>query len=266
MYKEGTLFGELQRGWQRLWRLSWWWKAPIIGLLAIISLIVVTAVAGGGGDDDPGSVVQATATASPTGPTPTASPTSTATPLRSGTPTAAAPTATPIPTPEPTPEPTATPQPGFGDGGHIIGEDVQPGIYRSTGDSFCYWARLRGFSGELDDIIANGTNTPEIVAISSTDVGFEAQGCGQWLPLDLTAPSAPAITFGDGTYQVGVHIQPGRYVAAAGGDLCYWARFSDFSQELDGIIANGLNPSVVDIAPTDAGFSTFGCGTWVLLN
>lgn len=61
------------------------------------------------------------------------------------------------------------------EGGSIVGSTVQPGTYSSTGDT-CYWARLKGFSGTLDDIIANG-NGPSIVTIAPTDVGFQSNRC-----------------------------------------------------------------------------------------
>jgi hypothetical protein len=65
----------------------------------------------------------------------------------------------------------------------------------------------------------------------------------------------------NGTYQVGVHIEPGTY--RADGDIqCYWARLSNFSQEIEGIITNGNNPAIIEISAADAGFTTFGCGTW----
>jgi hypothetical protein len=151
---------------------------------------------------------------------------------------------------------------GIGDGTHNVGDDIAAGTYRSTGDESCYWARLAGFSGELDDILANGNNAPEIVSISRTDAGFETRGCGDWVPVRETAPESPATEFGDGTYQVGVHIRPGTY-RADGGGTCYWARLSNFShQGVAGIITNGNNPTTIEIAARDAGFTTSGCGTW----
>lgn len=154
------------------------------------------------------------------------------------------------------------PERGLGDGTHVVGEEVAPGTYRSSASGTCYWARLRGFSQELDDIAANGNSSPEIVTITEGDVGFETSGCGRWLPVDETGEGEPASSFEDGTFKVGVHITPGRYRAAGGGGSCYWARFSDFTHELDGVIANGLEPAVVEIAASDAGFTSIGCGTW----
>lgn len=69
-----------------------------------------------------------------------------------------------------------------GDGVFLVGEDIKPGTYRSNADGgYCYWARLSGLSGELDDIIANGNPTgPTVVTISSSDEAFETNGCGEW--------------------------------------------------------------------------------------
>lgn len=154
------------------------------------------------------------------------------------------------------------PESVFGNGTHVVGDEVAPGIYRSSANGRCYWARLRGFSQELGDIAANGSSSPEIVTIADGDVGFETSGCGRWLPVAETGEGEPANSFEDGTFKVGVHIAPGRYRAAGGAGLCYWARFSDFSHELDGVIANGLDVAIVEIAPSDAGFTSNGCGTW----
>jgi len=168
--------------------------------------------------------------------------------------------------PEAEPEPAPEPEPadvGFGDGTYQVGSDVVPGTYRSEEATLCYWARLSGFGGELEDILANGNQGPEIVTIAEGDAGFETQGCGTWRPLEDTLPGEPATNFDDGTVQVGTHIAPGTYRADGTADeLCYWARLSGFSAELDDVIANGNSPTVVEIDESDAGFTSFGCGSW----
>ena len=152
---------------------------------------------------------------------------------------------------------------GVGDGTHLVGQDIQPGTYRSEGSALCYWARLSGFGGELGDIIANGSDGPEIVTVAASDAGFETQGCGRWMPVESTAPGEPATTVNDGTHAVGMHVAPGTYRSQAGTDLCYWARLSNFGHAgVDGVIANGMNPGVVTIVSSDAGFSTQACGEW----
>ena len=70
---------------------------------------------------------------------------------------------------------------------------------------------------------------------------------------------------GDGVYLVGSDIQPGTYRSRPAADsvtgYCYWARLSNTSGDLDGIIANA-NPSgpfVVTISRSDKAFEVNGC-------
>ena len=63
------------------------------------------------------------------------------------------------------------------DGVSMVGVDVAPGTYRAAGE-YCYWARLKGTSGEFGDIIAN-SNGPGVVTIAATDKAFESRRC-QW--------------------------------------------------------------------------------------
>jgi hypothetical protein len=76
---------------------------------------------------------------------------------------------------------TSSPAAPFGDGTFFVNKDIAPGTWRSNGADSCYWARLKGFSGELKDIIANGnTSTPTVVTIGSGDGGFTSHDCGTW--------------------------------------------------------------------------------------
>lgn len=77
---------------------------------------------------------------------------------------------------------TPTPQIAFVDGTYRVGVDIVAGTYRSTANTNdCYWERLKGFSGTLDDIIANFFGiSPTIVTISPSDVGFRSSRCGGW--------------------------------------------------------------------------------------
>lgn len=71
-----------------------------------------------------------------------------------------------------------------GSGTYLVGEDIQPGTYRTVldGSSSCYWARLAGLSGELGDIIANDNVSGQaFVTIAETDVAFETSRCGEWV-------------------------------------------------------------------------------------
>lgn len=72
------------------------------------------------------------------------------------------------------------PKSSFGDGTYRVGSDIEHGTYRAEGN-LCYWERLRGFSGQNSDIIANGNPSgPIILTIDSGDAGFTTRRCGTW--------------------------------------------------------------------------------------
>ena len=72
---------------------------------------------------------------------------------------------------------------GFGNGTHLVGTDLEPGTYRAeAGLDGCYWERLSGLGGELEDIIANDMvdEGSTIVTIAPMDRAFSSEGCGRW--------------------------------------------------------------------------------------
>lgn len=147
-------------------------------------------------------------------------------------------------------------------GTFIVNEEVKPGLYRAEED-ITYWARLKGFSGELDDILANGTPSgPAIVEIKAKDAGFQTSGSGTWTKIDETYKPEIRTEFGDGTYIVGKDIKPGTY--KSDGNVVYWARLKNFAGGLDAIAANGTpnGPEIVNIKASDKGFESSGGGTW----
>ena len=171
--------------------------------------------------------------------------------------------------PEPEPDPESPVPPGestFSGGTQVVGVDIAPGTYATSDTSQgCYWERLTGFSGELDDIITNEfTFDTTIVTIDASDVGFSSSGCGTWVPVQDTYPSSPTTTFGPGSFVVGLHIAPGTYVSGDTSQGCYWERLTGFSGELDDIITNEFtfDRTIVTIQPGDVGFSSSGCGQW----
>ncbi len=171
------------------------------------------------------------------------------------------------PEPEKKPQEQEDQEPNFSDGTFQVGTDIKPGTYRTReGSSGCYYERLSGFSGEFDDILANGNaNAPAIITIKPTDAGFTSQDCGTWTK-DLSAITKSKTSFGEGAYIVGTDIEPGTY-RNSGSSGCYYERLSNFTGGFDGIIANGNadEPAVVTIEPTDAGFQSNDCGTWTML-
>lgn len=79
-----------------------------------------------------------------------------------------------------------------------------------------------------------------------------------------TIADGSEVTFGDGTWQVGVDIPSGTYRSTDPTESCYAARLSGLGGTLDDVIANQLvdHSLIVTIASTDAGFESSGCGTW----
>ena len=78
----------------------------------------------------------------------------------------------------------------FGDGTWIVGDDIEPGRYRTPNDAkgsfvLCSWTRLSGLSGDLDDVIAiKLPSGPTYVEILPTDVAFETDDCGLWTKVE----------------------------------------------------------------------------------
>lgn len=68
-----------------------------------------------------------------------------------------------------------------GDGIWVVGDEIQPGVYKAQGSgSGCYWARLNSLDGF--DIISNHFGSANVsVEIHSGDAAFETSGCGSWV-------------------------------------------------------------------------------------
>lgn len=82
----------------------------------------------------------------------------------------------------------------------------------------------------------------------------------------VTAEPAAAVAAmpGDGTYEVGVDVQPGTYVSTTpGSGNCYWARLTG-KDGIGGITENGNSAGqvVVTIKAGDKFFESRGCSDW----
>ncbi|MEA3184333.1 MAG: hypothetical protein QOJ74_810, partial [Ilumatobacteraceae bacterium] len=172
----------------------------------------------------------------------------------------------PPPVPPPPPPP---PAPTFHAGTYAVNSQIQPGRYvAETAASGCYWERVSGFGGTIDEIIANdfqGFTGRVMVDILASDAGFRfTAGCGL---LKAYVPAGnPVGTIVPGNHVVGQHILPGTYttVAAQG---CYWERDSSFEGTFEAVIANDYvstaGSQFVTIPASDVGFYTDAdCGTW----
>ena len=150
-----------------------------------------------------------------------------------------------------------------GDGTYRVGTQIKPGLYKSTGGTFCYWARLSKFSGSSYDINENDiVSGITYVQILPGDVGFKSDGCGSWTTVPSSGARATRITK-DGTYRVGIDILPGTYYGYASGDYCMWTTLNGFSGSYTEI-ENYDFPSgsmIVTIPAGVKGFKVSDCGT-----
>jgi hypothetical protein len=73
------------------------------------------------------------------------------------------------------------PKTKFGDGTYLVGTEIQPGTYKNSSSNSCYYERLSGLTGSLDEILSNeNPSGPAIVEILSSDKAFKSQRCGTW--------------------------------------------------------------------------------------
>jgi hypothetical protein len=238
------------------------WIVPVAagGAVALACCIGAAVLVASGGDDDRDRTGRAA------GPTSSAPERTTA-------------VEAPDESPEPEPPPAPAPEPvGFAAGIWQVGAEIPAGTYVTTapgGGAFdsCYWARLSGFSGDLEEIVANGNLNAGArgrVTISDTDAGVELSGGCRWVGVAEAEPAEINDEVGEGVWAVGDEIPPGTYVtdAPAGSvlDSCYWARLSGFTGELDDIIANGnLDAGTrgrIDVSSSDAGIELTGECVW----
>lgn len=71
------------------------------------------------------------------------------------------------------------------DGLWLVGKDIAPGTYTTTGTSTaaCYWARLSSTNDDPANVIDDGNvgyGEHATVTIKATDVAFESLRCGSW--------------------------------------------------------------------------------------
>ena len=171
-----------------------------------------------------------------------------------------------VPVPPPPPPPSVT---TVSPGTYIVNSTIAPGRYIAiNAHSGCYWERLSGFGGSINEINANDFQNfvgPVIVDIAPTDVGFKFDaGCGTFRT--YVAPASPANVIVPGAHVVGANILAGTYTTSASAS-CYWERRRGFGGALNDIIDNDFVATagqlVVTISPTDVGFyADADCGTW----
>jgi hypothetical protein len=165
-------------------------RVPLwVTISAVVVAMLVGVAAGGGGKKDEKSAasVAVTVTATP----PPAAAAAAGAPATTVTVTAAqaAKAAAPVTVTATAPAPSSAAPAGIGDGTYIVGTDIKPGLYKTTGPAAsdipdCYWERDRDLEDGINSIIANdNAKGPTTVKIASTDKAFKTTGCSQWVKI-----------------------------------------------------------------------------------
>ena len=163
----------------------------------------------------------------------------------------------------------------FGPGFHTVASpltstQMPPGLWRSLGGNQCTWTRVA--AGGVTTGRNIRTNGPQYMQVEPSDVGTSIGSCVPFWqqPGPFAKPVVqPGSDFGDGDFLVGYEVNPGTYVAS-GGAGCTWAAVRGFH----GKDSAGNNPDQIrsgssttaQIASSDYGFTSQGCGTWRFTN
>jgi hypothetical protein len=242
-----------------------WWVLAGVGALLLILLVSFCG-------DDGEVATSSTTTSTILGSTTTApvttstAPASTTTAPIATTTTAAATTSTAPATTTTAPATTTSslPPPAFGAGTHVVGEDVDPGVYETgivTELLGCEWQRLSGTSGDPDEVLASGqVANHDVVEILADDAAFDTN-CDAWY--ELSGIDRPMTTIPEGKWVVNTHIEFGTF-SAPGGNDCAWARLSGLTGTEEDVIASETptGPTSVTIEPSDVAFTSADCGEW----
>ena len=142
--------------------------------------------------------------------------------------------------PTTTAAPTTTTIPTVGDGTYIIPDEVEPGDYRFVG----YMARLDEDLEIIDNDIVSD-NGLGLMRLLDTDAYVEISG--EATPLEFLPVIDPiAAGFTEGTYLVGVDIEPGRYRISPVDGNSYWARLDANQEIIDNDISDGATIVIVN--------------------
>ncbi|OLF11361.1 hypothetical protein BU204_30295 [Actinophytocola xanthii] len=68
--------------------------------------------------------------------------------------------------------------------------------------------------------------------------------------------------FYEGTFRVGVDVQPGTYAVEQASAGCYWARLDETGETIDNNFVEGASRVEATISASDYSFHNEGCGQW----
>ncbi|WP_250007397.1 hypothetical protein [Actinoplanes sp. M2I2] len=154
-----------------------------------------------------------------------------------------------------------------GSGTYVVNKDFQAGVYRSVGNSSCYWQRATDATGATSSIIANDIGGGQrLVYVKPTDKVFKSSSCKAWTKVTAAAMSVKSTRTaiaGNGVYFVGSDFVPGTYRSSANKAYCYWERSRSADGASSNIIANEIAQGQLVVTITPGGvFKSSGCTTW----
>jgi hypothetical protein len=154
-----------------------------------------------------------------------------------------------------------------GNGTYMVNKDFQAGVYRSVGNSSCYWQRGSDATGSTASIIANDIGDGQrLVYVKPTDKVFKTSSCKTFAkvtPAALAVKSTKTTIPGNGVYFVGSDFAPGTYRSTGNKGFCYWERSRSADGASSSIIANEIAQGQLVVTITPGGvFKTSSCTTW----
>lgn len=162
-------------------------------------------------------------------------------------------------TPTPSPQPGRTYDPGI----YVVGDQIQPGLYRSQlgegAPETCYWARLRDLTESTDSIIAYNSNPGQFyVEVKATDHALQVYCSITSLDPNLPQVAAFPNRLAPGMYLIGAEILPGQYRGQAGDSPCTWQLLSGVDGEPGSVISSGKESEefLVEVLPSDFALAT----------
>ena len=155
----------------------------------------------------------------------------------------------------------------FGEGLYEVGVDIAPGIYTADqNEGRCLWFTRTDFTYQpnYDGLVTWWRVGEPVVELKTGDGGFYSIRCGTWQIREGRRPVEPLSEFNDGSYVVGVDIEPGDYVADSGDSTCRWFRNSPFNVAVSDFSGGyrSIGRQIATILPSDTGFYSDGCGPW----
>jgi len=121
------------------------------------------------------------------------------------------------------------------------------------------------FVGSGDDIATTAEPTATVTATETAEA--ESATSSNAPAAKKTTEPEPGSTMDEGTYEIGVDAEPGRYKTRVPQDSsgCYWEKMKDDSGGFNSLIANGeVNPGGRVSITLKRGefFNSEDCGTW----